>query len=267
MYARITVPTDGSSAALRALPPARGLASAFDCSVELVRVAPPGSADTTTPHPELDVPARVLEGEDVATALVADATGQEPPALLCASTHGRGGFGELVFGGVARTLLRRPAQSMVVVGPSVRPDPPGPLHRAVLCLDGSPPAESIVRLVREWAGRRHLEIRVLHVAPPLPGPREGDFSVSEETRAAADRVDVVVAALHEAGVRAQGTTVEGADVPGAIVDHAWWVRADLIAMATHGHSALRRALVGSVTDGVVRTSHVPVLLRRPEQLR
>ena len=43
------------------------------------------------------------------------------------------------------------------------------------------------------------------------------------------------------------------------------VKADLIAMSTHGRSGLRRLAFGSITDKVLRGSHVPVLMvRAPE---
>ena len=43
------------------------------------------------------------------------------------------------------------------------------------------------------------------------------------------------------------------------------VKADLIAMSTHGRSGLRRLAFGSVTDKVIRGATVPVLLvRAPE---
>jgi YHS domain-containing protein len=41
---------------------------------------------------------------------------------------------------------------------------------------------------------------------------------------------------------------------------------DLIAMSTHGHGMLARALLGSTTDGVVRTSEVPVLVIQPRSM-
>jgi nucleotide-binding universal stress UspA family protein len=39
---------------------------------------------------------------------------------------------------------------------------------------------------------------------------------------------------------------------------------DLIVMSTHGRGELQRFLVGSVTDRVIRSSHVPVLVIPPE---
>lgn len=42
------------------------------------------------------------------------------------------------------------------------------------------------------------------------------------------------------------------------------VHADLIVMTTRGRSGLKRAVLGSVADHVVRNSVVPVLLVSPE---
>jgi len=43
------------------------------------------------------------------------------------------------------------------------------------------------------------------------------------------------------------------------------VKADLIAMSTHGRSGLRRMAFGSITDKVLHGSHIPVLMvRAPE---
>jgi nucleotide-binding universal stress UspA family protein len=41
------------------------------------------------------------------------------------------------------------------------------------------------------------------------------------------------------------------------------IGADLIVMATHGHSGVRHVIVGSVTEDVIRQGDTPVLLVRP----
>ena len=38
---------------------------------------------------------------------------------------------------------------------------------------------------------------------------------------------------------------------------------DLVVMATHGRGGLRRTLLGSTADKVIRSAHTPVLVRRP----
>lgn len=49
----------------------------------------------------------------------------------------------------------------------------------------------------------------------------------------------------------------------AIVEAADELEADLIAMSTHGRGAIRRLLLGSVADGVLRQARVPVLVVPP----
>jgi len=61
----------------------------------------------------------------------------------------------------------------------------------------------------------------------------------------------------------QAVVIDAVDVPRAIVDWAQTRGADFIAMATHGRSGLRRLLLGSVAERVIRHSHVPVIVYPP----
>ncbi len=61
------------------------------------------------------------------------------------------------------------------------------------------------------------------------------------------------------GVSAAARVVQG-EPADAIIGLARELSADLIIMATHGHSGVRHVLVGSVTEDVVRNVDVPVLL-------
>jgi nucleotide-binding universal stress UspA family protein len=55
-----------------------------------------------------------------------------------------------------------------------------------------------------------------------------------------------------------------ADVPDAILRMAREHHADLIALSTHGRSGLRRLMLGSVAETVVRRALLPVLTFPPE---
>ena len=57
--------------------------------------------------------------------------------------------------------------------------------------------------------------------------------------------------------------VDAADVASAICTHAEREQAGYIAMATHGRSGLRRLLLGSVAENVLRRAHVPVIVFPP----
>jgi nucleotide-binding universal stress UspA family protein len=50
-----------------------------------------------------------------------------------------------------------------------------------------------------------------------------------------------------------------------IVALAEELQADLIVMGSRGLGGVRRALMGSVSDSVVRHAHCPVLVVRPEK--
>jgi nucleotide-binding universal stress UspA family protein len=55
------------------------------------------------------------------------------------------------------------------------------------------------------------------------------------------------------------------NVPNEIVKVATDLGVSFIAMATHGRTGLRHALMGSVTEAVIRAGTVPVLVFRPER--
>jgi nucleotide-binding universal stress UspA family protein len=66
--------------------------------------------------------------------------------------------------------------------------------------------------------------------------------------------------LAEAGISCSHTMVESTRIADGIVQAAEEVSADLIVMSTHGRSGFRRLLLGSVAEGVLRQSAIPVLL-------
>ena len=73
-------------------------------------------------------------------------------------------------------------------------------------------------------------------------------------------------------VRAAGGTVAQAHLRMGKADHeivtlAEEIGAGLIVMGSRGRGGVRRALVGSVSDSVVRHAHCPVLVVRPEKRR
>jgi nucleotide-binding universal stress UspA family protein len=67
--------------------------------------------------------------------------------------------------------------------------------------------------------------------------------------------------LQDAGAHAEGKVRYGDPVE-EILDHVGWDHIDLIAMATHGRTGLRRVVLGSVAEQVLRRAPVPMLLVR-----
>ena len=89
------------------------------------------------------------------------------------------------------------------------------------------------------------------VPAPLPGP---DELQTIERRLAALGVNV-----KDAGVEYLSTYLVG-DPPDEINSYARRVVADFIVVGTHGRTGIRRALLGSVAEQVVRRAHCPVLV-------
>ena len=69
--------------------------------------------------------------------------------------------------------------------------------------------------------------------------------------------------LRGRGLHVQTRVAEAETPAPAILDAAKEVGADLIALATHGRRGIKRLLLGSVADKVVRGGGLPVLLLRP----
>lgn len=134
--------------------------------------------------------------------------------------------------------------------------------RILVPLDGSPLAEAILPEVVDLARHHGAEVLLLRVAlvHTLPGVDQTEAQVRAVEEAEGYLAEV------ERRLAAQGVPVSGAVRYGRaveeILDHAESKRADLIAMSTHGRSGIRRFMLGSVAEAVLRAAPVPVLLLR-----
>jgi nucleotide-binding universal stress UspA family protein len=148
------------------------------------------------------------------------------------------------------------------------------MYRHILVpLDGSALAEQVLPHVHALAANEGTtKLTLLRAVPPV-----FTTSVDYSGLMASDISDSMVTLEHEAeayldGVadtfRAEGYTVntEVSAMPAAeaILDYAEAQHADLIAIATHGRSGISRFVFGSVTQKVVQTAPVPVLVIRPK---
>ena len=123
--------------------------------------------------------------------------------------------------------------------------------------------------IAEPAGARVDLVHVLTPPYDLGGP-EGDKLVLAEAidsqRAGTEqRLQDLADRLHlGTGIQFSSAVVEG-NTADALLRYADESAIDLIVMTTHGRSGLARAVLGSVSDQVVRRSRCPVLLARPHR--
>jgi nucleotide-binding universal stress UspA family protein len=134
-------------------------------------------------------------------------------------------------------------------------------------LDGSRFAEDALPMGRLLAAAFGAELHLTHVLLPAP---DVDFKTPQEDLAWKERVwegteaylkDLAEGAGEE-GVAALTAVLEGRVVP-ALATYVETQGIDLVVLTTHGAGGLRRWWLGSVADGLVRTSSSDVLLVPP----
>ncbi len=143
--------------------------------------------------------------------------------------------------------------------------------RILVCLDGSKLAEQILPYAEAQARRFNSRVILLQAIPEptivSPGPVKTEAMLRQAQKADADaKLDLEEAArpLRERGLQVDTVTIPG--VAGqAITGYADKNNIDLIAIATHGRSGLKRAAFGSVADFVLRESGLPILIMKPQE--
>jgi nucleotide-binding universal stress UspA family protein len=150
------------------------------------------------------------------------------------------------------------------------------LQKILVCLDGSSLAEQILPYATEQALHFSSKVVLLQViagprAIPSPVPGEPAFILVPEPEELQREQNEARAYLESVAqpLREKGLDVECVALPGtpseAIVGYAAEREVDLIAIATHGRSGLRRMTFGSVADFVLRESGLPILLIKPRE--
>jgi len=100
-------------------------------------------------------------------------------------------------------------------------------------------------------------VEIVHVFQPSP---YGTTPMNELGRVEATEALQKIATKHARGpAKVRVKLLLNGSVAEALVKHAKKIGADVIIMPTHGRKGLARALLGSVTERVVRLSTCPVL--------
>lgn len=107
------------------------------------------------------------------------------------------------------------------------------------------------------------EVRVVHVLPELNVTEPGVIwdAVDNENRAKHAR-EALQEELGERAGKLRDIDIEFGDPGHKIPEYCQRVGADLIITPSHGRTGLKRLLIGSVAERVVRHAHCPVLVLR-----
>lgn len=193
--------------------------------------------------------------------------------LIVMTTHGRTGVSRAWLGSVADSLVRNSSFPLLVIRPleDGKSFPKVRFDHFLVPLDGSEAGEKILEPTVALGKATGARFTLLHVVSPhvTMGARISPLPAGhlKEKLAKADQ--------YLSGV-AERLKVEGIEATPKIESHFAPARAilktaddddvDLIALATHGYTGMKRALLGSVTDKVLRAAKWPLLLRRPPEM-
>jgi nucleotide-binding universal stress UspA family protein len=283
----ILVPVDGSTLAEAAIPYALAVAERAHSRVQFVFVY----QDRFTLEPvelawkyllRLTAEARERLGDSVSYALlhgpVASALVKQARKigadLVIMTTHGRGGLERAWLGSVTDQLIRRIGIPVLVVQPredgsTLEFEP----TEILVPLDGSPLAETALQPAASLARLWDAELALVQIVCPLPSTGEPEMAAAQESdreltamarESAEEYVRHAAGRVRSSGVKASGMALMGTD--GAAPQLRQLARpgqVSLIAIATHGRGGIRRLILGSVTDKLVRTADVPLLVVPP----
>jgi len=142
--------------------------------------------------------------------------------------------------------------------------------KIVVPVDGSQPSDAAVALAIRLARDQEARVLFLHVcevakiAAMVSAPAVGvdpSYALDAEREAGEDALRRAGAAALAGAVQSESILEDGGNVD-SIVDFAKRQGADLIVIGSHGRGGIARALLGSVAEGVLRHSDIPVLVTR-----
>ncbi len=285
MFKKILVPLDGSQLSQRALEPALALSQQTHAELLLVRVPTPDALSfaageakqrelaqdalsyletihKSNEQPPINIRVRVLDG-DVASAIV-DTARVEQIDLIVMSTHGYSGLTRWVLGSVTEKVLRSAPCPVLAVRAARQP------QQLLITLDGSPLAERAIEPGLSLAHSLQAEVTLLRSVPQILA----DGKLDEHERGLSRRMqdDLINEAKEYLQARSDEAgrsgvvikpTVRIGSPADNILEYVETYGIDLIVMATHGRTGLKRWVYGSVTAKVLRSVNCSMLVIRP----
>ena len=135
--------------------------------------------------------------------------------------------------------------------------------KVLLATDGSTEARLAASTAADLASSTDSELHVVHVGELLPTfLAQTEVEPAELQREAKRLLDEQVRAVEEAGSTVEEAHLRQGRADEEIVDLAQSLGVGLIVMGSRGRGRIRRALMGSVSESVVRHAHCPVTIVR-----
>jgi nucleotide-binding universal stress UspA family protein len=136
----------------------------------------------------------------------------------------------------------------------------------IAAIDFSLVTEAVLDALERFATSIAARVWLVHVVAPDPafvgykvGPGGVRNQIAAEHRKHHQDLQHLAERLRTAGVETTALLLQGPTVE-TIISEAGRLSAELIVLGSHGHGRIYDVLVGSVSEGIVRASKVPVLL-------
>jgi nucleotide-binding universal stress UspA family protein len=295
MYTRMLIPLDGSKVAEQVLPYARFLAKALKIPVELLEVvdlealrllANPErgryidtllSEKIETNKSYLEAIAQSFQGTQVTCFvekgtpedMIIERAASDKDTLIVMATHGRSGIQRWVLGSVTDKVLHGSTNHLFLIRANDQAEAGGeaPLKKVIVPLDGSPLAETVLPYVVDLAKKMRLEVVFMrsYALPTSTADEYETYSDELISQIEAEAQDYLAEKVREAkakGLENVSSVVNVGYGAEEIITLARKTPDNFITMCTHGRSGVKRFVLGSVTDRVVRHSGDPVLIIR-----
>jgi len=213
----------------------------------------------------VDAQQRLLEGEPAECML--DVARDAGCSLIVVGTHGRKGLEHLFLGSTTEAVLRGSTIPVLTVraGLKLPAESSRCFARIIVGVDDSEPSAAALAAVLSFPAEdlRHVLLCGVAGTALAFGGREYRRAVADDLREPVEHVvDAALANARSHGiVAAEGQVLTG-NADSALIAAAAQDGADLIVVGSHGRRGIRRYLLGSVAEAIVRAAPVPVLVVR-----
>jgi nucleotide-binding universal stress UspA family protein len=194
---------------------------------------------------------------------------KQPGCHIIMSTHGQSGTGtRWALGSVVDKVVRATTVPIGLIrAAGDKPAVHEPIHltEILVPLDGSKEGEAVLPFVREMAKRLKGKVTTMQVGiMDYMIVNVANLKALEEKRESIKKyLEKVTQEFQSSGIPAQYVYKENeGDAAREVNQYTIDNRVDVVVMATHGHSGVRKWMLGSVTNKVMMEGNTPLVLVR-----
>ncbi len=289
----VVVCIDTAGASQMAIAPAKAIAGALGARMTFIHVIEPHRTANGTPFDPVEwdikrreaeahmaklaeehaggaveISTRILEGRCAEQLASAMSGRPQDIVVLCRGDDESGPH----IGETARRIMESGTASLLVVPSAANARKHAGFSRILVPLDGSGQSESVLPFAQKIAEAEDSELVLVHATPePVltqAGPAEPkDNELKDQIRRRNERVakkylDRLCTRIRTNGLRARSVVLGGGDVRRQLASSVDAQSADLLVVASHGHSGFADVPFGDVASFVLSRSPVPVLMVR-----